>query len=83
MKIVREKAFTPKEARVTGRGELVPGKSQLRITGTNNLYDLTGARSAELAKSSSKSVLIDGVIPAPKDNTYLKAIEVKSFKTAP
>ena len=83
IKVVRDKAFTPKEARVSIQGELVPGKPQLRVSGTDDVYDLSGAAAAELPKSTAKAVILEGVIPAPKDKAYLKAIEVKSFKPAP
>jgi hypothetical protein len=82
IKVVRDKAFTPKEARVSVRGELVPGKPQLRVSGTNDVYDLSGPAAAEFRKSTAKVVLVEGIIPAPKDKAYLKAIEVKSFKPA-
>jgi hypothetical protein len=80
IKVVRDKAFTPKEARVSVRGELVAGKPQLRVSGTNDVYELSGAALGELTKSTEKAVLVEGVIPAPKDKAYLKAIEVKTFK---
>jgi hypothetical protein len=82
IKVVRDKAFTPKEARVSVQGELVPGKPQLRVSGTNEVYDLSGPALQELVKSGSKAVLIEGVIPAPKDKAYLKQMEVRSFKPA-
>ena len=80
IKVVRDKAFTPKEARVSVRGELVAGKPQLRVSGTNDVYELSGAVAGELTKSTGKAVLVEGVIPAPKDKAYPKAIEVRSFK---
>ena len=80
IKVVRDQAFTPKEARVSVRGDLVPGKPQLRVSGTNDVYDLSGPAAAEFRKSTAKTVLVEGVVPAAKDKTYLKTIEVKSFK---
>lgn len=83
VKVVRDKAFTPKEARVTARGELLSagGRLQFRVTGSNEVYDLAGS-ATELKQHAGKSVLIDGVIPAPKDKTYQKLIEVKSVRAA-
>jgi copper chaperone CopZ len=83
IKVVREKAFTPKESRISARGEILAesGKLQLRVTGSNEVYELTGP-AAELRKHAGKRVLIDGVIPAPKDKAYQKLIEVKSVKSA-
>ena len=81
IKVVRDKAFTPKEGRVSTRGEVVSigTNLQLKVSGTNEVYDLTGA-AAELTANTGKTVLIEGVIPAPKDKTYQKMIEVKSVK---
>ena len=83
IKVVRDKAFTPKEARVLARGEVISmgTKLQLKVSGTNEVYDLTGA-AAELKTNAGKTVLVEGVIPAPKDNTYQKTIEVKSVRAA-
>ena len=82
VKVVRDKAFTPKEARITVQGELLSGgaKPQLKLSGTNEVYDLTGPAVAELKKFAGKTLLIDGIIPAPKDKAYLKVIQLKSVR---
>jgi len=84
IKVVLDKAFTPKEARVSVQGELVSSGNQLqlRVTGTNEVYELTGRRAAEHSKNVGKIVLVEGVIPAPKDNRYLKLIELRSARPA-
>ena len=83
IKVVRDKAFTPKEARVLARGEVVSvgANIQLKVSGTSDVYDLTGA-AAELNTNAGKTVLVEGVIAAPKDKTYKKMIEVKSIRAA-
>ena len=81
---VRDNAFTPKEARVRVRGELVSagGKLQLKVIGVNDLYDLAPAPElkTELAKNVGKTVLVEGVVPAPKDKTPVRTLDVKSYK---
>lgn len=83
IRMVRDKAFTPREARVSVLGELVLGSTQLRVSGTNDVYELSGPAVADLRKLIGKTVLIEGIIPAPKDKAYVKVIELKSFKPAP
>ncbi len=82
IKVVRDKAFTPKEARVSAEGEVLSTgtKLQLKLRGTNEIYELTGTGAAELQKSTGKTLLVEGVIPAPKEKTYLKVIELKSAR---
>jgi hypothetical protein len=81
IKVIRDKAFTPKEARVSVRGEVASTgtKLQLKVSGTNEVYDLTGA-TAEIKNNIGKTLLVEGVIPAPKEKTYPKVIEVKSAR---
>lgn len=83
IKVVRDKAFTPKEARVSTRGQVVLSgtKLQLKVSGTNEVYDLAGA-TAELKNNVGKTLLIEGVIPAPKDKAYQKTLEVKNTPPA-
>jgi hypothetical protein len=81
IKVIRDKAFTPKEARVSVRGEVVSSgtKLQLKVSGTNEVYDLTGG-TAEIKNNIGKTLFVEGVIPAPKEKTYQKVIEVKSAR---
>lgn len=79
---VRDNAFNPKEARVSVRGELLAssGKFQLKVLGTNDLYDLIpGPEADELKKNVGKVLLVEGVVPALKDKTPVRTMEVKSF----
>ena len=85
IQVIRDKAFTPKEARLTVKGNilLAGAKPQFKFDGTNEVYDLTGPAVSDLKKFAGKAVLIDGVIPAPKGKTYLKIIELTDVKAAP
>jgi hypothetical protein len=81
---VRDNAFTPKEARVSVRGELLStgGKLQLKVVGVNDVYDLVPGPElkAELTKNVGKVVLVEGVVPAAKDKTPVRTLDVKSYK---
>src|SRR5260370_38439791 len=64
---VRDNAFTPKEARVSVRGELLSngGKLQLKVLGVNDVYDLApgpGLNTIELTKNTGKVIVIEGVV---------------------
>ena len=85
IKAVRDKAFTPKEASVSVQGELVfvGSKTQIKVSGTNEVYDLLGSAVAELKKSHTKTIYVEGVIPAPKDKAYIRAIELKTIRPTP
>lgn len=82
---VRDNAFNPKEARVNVRGELVStgGKLQLKVLGVNDVYDLVPGpqmNTAELTKNVGKVLLVKGVVPAPKNKSPVRTLEVKSYK---
>lgn len=82
---VRDNAFHPKEARVSVRGELLStgGKLRLKVSGTNDVYELVPepqVNVVELKKDLGKTVLIQGVVPAPKDKTPVRTMQLKSYK---
>ena len=52
----------------------------IKLSGTNEVYELAGPALADLKKFVGKSVLIDGIIPVPKGKAYLKVISIKSVK---
>ncbi len=86
---VRDNAFTPKEAKVTVRGEVlwIGGKLRLKVLGINQTYDLVLPASSagsgnELGKQAGKVIAIEGVIPAPEGRTAPTVIQVKAWKTA-
>jgi hypothetical protein len=58
IRVVREKAFTPKEARVTAEGTLLSAgvKLHLKVRGTDEIYELTGD-AAELKKNVGKGIV--------------------------
>ena len=84
IKMIRDKAFTAKEARVSVRGEVAATgtRLQLKVSGTNEVYDLGGAI-AEIKNKIGKTLLIEGVIPVPNEKTYQRFIEVKTTASLP
>lgn len=84
---VRDNGFTPKEAKVAVRGELlsVNGKLRLKILGIDQTYELipsTASSGGELGKQAGKVIAVEGVIPEPDGRTAPTVIQVKAWKTA-
>lgn len=82
---VRDNGFNPKDAVVSVKGELLrkDSKLQLRVLGSNDLYDLTPGPqvgAAELEKQAGSIVLVNGTIRASKDKNYPRTIEMKSLQ---
>jgi copper chaperone CopZ len=85
-KAVLKNAFSPKGSRVSAVGEIVinHGRPQLKLTQTNELYNLKAAPGSDavlaaLRSDAGKTVLVDGHIPAPKDEQPAE-LEVKSVR---
>src|SRR5258705_54056 len=62
---VRKNGFTPKETTVLVRGAVQGGK--LRVTGTNQLLDLTPDLQNELKALAGKTITVQGTITPGKD----------------
>jgi copper chaperone CopZ len=86
---VRDNAFHPKEARVTARGELVSsaGKLQLKVSGIDEVYELVSEAKAakmteDLKRNLGKTLLVEGIVPAPKNKNMPKVIQLQSFRAS-
>ncbi len=84
---VADNGFTPKEARVAVLGEIISkqGKLQLKVTGTDETFDLSLAPKAlqtedELKKHAGKTLFVEGVVASPKGKQASQNLEVVSFK---
>lgn len=84
---VTRNGFTPQQAAVSGEAEVMAkgDKLQLRISGTNDVYELAGTPHGDgvlqlLRTSVGQRVVIEGVVPAPKDDRIAPAIQVNSVK---
>jgi copper chaperone CopZ len=68
--VVEQGGFTPREARVTGRAEVVVEQERLRVrlVGSGETYPVAqadAATRAELKKQAGRTVVLEGVISAP------------------
>lgn len=82
---VRDNAFKPQQANVSLRGEIVStaGKLQVKVLGANDVYDLVlgpETNGAEIEKNAGKVLLVEGVVPAPKDKKPVRTLELKGYK---
>lgn len=84
---VERNGFTPQQAVVSGEAQVIAmgDKLQLRISGTNDTYELARTPHADgvlpqLRKSTGERVLIEGIIPAQKDPKATPVIQVNSVK---
>ncbi len=88
---VEDNGFTPKEATVVARGQVVSagGKQQLRLLGTNETYELSVDRQAgklgeEIKSQAGKTVMVEGVAPPahPPKGKAERVIQVKAIRPA-
>ena len=84
---IRDNGFTPKEAAITVRGQVVStsGKLQLKVPEVNQTYDIqvqpqAGVTSEEIRKHAGRTVLMEGLIPAPTKGKAAPLIQVKSIR---
>lgn len=83
---VTRNGFTPQQAAVSGEAEVMAkgDKLQLRISGTNDVYELAGTPHGDgvlqLRTRVGQRVVIEGVVQAPKDGRTAPAIQVNSVK---
>ena len=83
---VEKNGFTPQQATVTVSGQvaIVAGAPQIKLPGSNATYELTGTPSMQdaLKGQSGKTVVVEGVIPAPKNKKAVHVIHVRTFTPA-
>ncbi len=86
-KSVADNGFTPKEASVAVLGEVISvnGRLQLKVTGVDEMFDLSVGSKApnadgELKKQMGKTLLVEGVVAPPKGKKTSSNLEVVSFK---
>lgn len=84
---VERNGFTPRQAVVNAQADVITmgNRLQLRISGTNETYDIAMTAHAEsiqqqFKKSVGQRVLIGGIIPAQKDPKATPVIQVNSVK---
>lgn len=87
--VVKDKGFTPQEARVVARGELVEssGKLQFKLLNTSQIYDVVFnpqavKTSADAKENLGTPLLVEGII-APATGKTPPAIQTHEFRRAP
>ena len=85
--LLHEKGYTPKTTAISVRGELagVPGRLQLRVSGTKDVLSLAldpknAAAYNDAAKKVGQSVLVQGVMVPGKDLKALVPLQVSQVK---
>ena len=80
---VRRNGFTPREARVTATAEIVSGNPlRLRVTGTQDEYDVRGTPALEqqIRAAGSRPIIVDGTISVGNDPQNPPVLQVTSVK---
>ncbi len=83
---VTRNGFTPQQAAVSGEAEVMAKGDtlQLRISGTNDVYEPAGTPNGDVLQQLrtrvGQRVVMEGVVPAPKDDRTAPAIQVNSVK---
>ena len=87
--VVKRSGFTPKDAKVSARGEVIfsGGKLTFKLLGVDRMYDVhigSGAEttSGDVEKQKGKVLIIEGVIPAPESSkaTVPPVIQLHAFR---
>jgi hypothetical protein len=86
---VTRNGFTPQQAVISAEADVVAkgDKLQLRISGTDDVYELASLAHGDdvlqqLRKSVGQRVLIQGIVPTPKDERAAPVLQVNSVKPA-
>ncbi len=84
---VERNGFTPQQAVINAQADVIAAgnRLQLKISGTNDTYDVAATIHAEdiqrqLKQSSGQKVVIEGIIPVQKDPKATPVIQVNSVK---
>ena len=77
--VIHNNGFTPKNTHVVVRGDIVTtaGKPQLRISGTDQVYDLVSTTNALTARSS---VVVEGTLTPAKDLKIPVPLQVQEVR---
>lgn len=84
---VERNGFTPQQAVVKAQADVVATANglQLKISGTNDTYDVAATAHAEhiqqqLKNNAGQRVVIDGIVPVQKDPKATPVIQVNNVK---
>jgi copper chaperone CopZ len=79
---IRKNGNTPKLTRVTVRGEVLSGGTHLKVSGSNEVYQLTGAPALvqQLKAATGKAVTLDGTLTPAKDAKTAVPLDVQAVR---
>ena|SRR5579864_1069968 len=79
---VHRNGFTPKSTGVLVRGEVIGGGSQLKVTGTSQIFELKAEPKtlAEARRMAGKAILVEGVLTPDPDPKKSIPLEVRSIR---
>src|SRR5262245_54761649 len=80
---IRKKGNTPKATRVTVRGEVLPGGTELKVTGSGETFELkpTPQTAQQLKAAASKTVTLEGTFTPGKDVKAALLLEISAVTT--
>jgi hypothetical protein len=79
---IRKNGNTPRATHVTVRGEIQPGGTQLRVSGSNEVFQLKAAPPLrqQITASAGKTVMLDGTLTPGKDVKAAVPLEVQAVR---
>jgi len=87
-RVIERNGFTPQAASIVAEAEGVAGvngQPHIRVSGTNETFPIAATTPApvksELTRLAGKRLIVEGVVPAAKENPA-GAIEIKEVKLA-
>lgn len=87
---VARNGFTPQQAVISAQADVMAtgGRLQLKISGTNDTYDvvMTGRADGiqqQLKKYAGQRLVVDGIIPVPRDPKTAPVIQVNGVEPVP
>ena len=79
---IRKNGNTPKTTQVTVRGEIQAGGSQLKVSGSNEVFQIKAAPplQVQLNASAGKTITVDGTLTPGKDAKRAVPLEITAVR---
>src|SRR5215813_850077 len=79
---IRKNGNSPKTTRVVVRGEIVGSGAQMKVTGSNEVFDLkpTSAIAQQLKAAAGRTLTVEGVLTPGKDTRTPVPLEVQALR---
>src|SRR5882724_1533605 len=80
---VRKNGFTPKETNVVAVGEFVSAGKQLKVNGTNEVFEVNGDAKVldEATRAIGKTATVEGILLPGKDVKVAVVLGLKTIRT--